>query len=180
MNITSVIVGMTLAGVAAPQVANMSIQPFIAQKRAANFGIAETAAVSFSAANEGQAALQQTPGGCTVDPLPSNAYTVTCIAGEGKYEQSVTRSFRLAPTATGGTDSRFQYPAPPGFTGIECHTWEQWGINSSAFDQATNTWVGKSCNPSETRARAWYNNSNPDNWIYNIDNYNGWGSRLND
>ena len=49
MNITSMLVGITVMGIAAPQIANMSLQPVIAQKRAENFGVAESAAVIFAA-----------------------------------------------------------------------------------------------------------------------------------
>ena len=47
MNITSVMVGMAMAGAVAPSVANMAIQPVVAQVRSENFAVAETAAVVF-------------------------------------------------------------------------------------------------------------------------------------
>ena len=97
MNIVSVITGMTIMGVAAPQIANMSIQPFVAQKRALNFGVAEAAAVTFAAKNEGATSLSSTPSLCDApDPLSDGAYSITCTEGTGTpYVQTVTRSFRL-------------------------------------------------------------------------------------
>ena len=183
MNIVGTMVGMSLMASAAPMVTNMAIAPAEAAKRAENFGLAETSAVAFAATYEGATSVGDAPDGCFLQNTTNTAYTITCEHGEGDYRQSVTRSFRLETPASGGGGepvSRFQYPAPPGFTGIECHTWEEWGINSAAFDRTTNTWVGKSCSPTPTRALVWYNNSNPDNWMYNIDNHNGWGWRLND
>ena len=41
MNIVSAMVGMSIMGAALPMVAQMSIQPSIAQKKAENFGVAE-------------------------------------------------------------------------------------------------------------------------------------------
>ena len=179
MNLVSAITGIAIMGAAAPGVMEMSIQPFMAQKRAANFSIAESAAVTFAAANEGEQSVASAPNGCTLAAQPDNVYSITCTEGDGQFLQTATRSFRLAVNAQGGgNNDRFAYPAPPGFTGIECHTWENWGVNTPAFDKTTMTWKGKSCNPTETRAPVWYNNSNPDNWIYNIDNHNAWGSRL--
>ena len=108
-------------------------------------------------------------------------YSITCTEGEGQFLQSATRSFRLAEDAQGNSgspDAQFPYPAPPGFTGAECHSWQDWGLNTNAFDRETNTWRGKSCMPTEIRASVYYNNSNPANWRYNIDNWNGWGSKL--
>ena len=49
MNIVSTVVGLSIMGAAALTIANISIQPIIAQKRAENFGVAETAAVIHAA-----------------------------------------------------------------------------------------------------------------------------------
>ena len=53
MNIISALVGVTIMGAAAPSVMQMSIAPIEAQKRAENFGIAESAAVTYAANYEG-------------------------------------------------------------------------------------------------------------------------------
>ena len=54
MNIVSTMVGITIAGVAAPSVMQMSLAPVEAQVRARNFSQAESAAVTFSSKFEGQ------------------------------------------------------------------------------------------------------------------------------
>ena len=52
MNLHTVVVATAIAGLAAPGIANMAIQPVLAQRRANNFGEAEAAAVQFAATNE--------------------------------------------------------------------------------------------------------------------------------
>ena len=119
-------------GLLGPAVVNMSLQPIIAQKRAANFGVAESRAVSYSALNEG--APQLTPidtlatEGCTVSgDTETNAYVVTCVEGEGKFTQSVTRAFKLAPLEGGTPNSG--YTAPQSYTpGVFCPLWDAWGV----------------------------------------------------
>ena len=61
MNITSVVVAASLMGLVAPGVANMAVQPMLAQQRANNFAVAESLAVQFAAANEGQPAIDMKP-----------------------------------------------------------------------------------------------------------------------
>ena len=98
MNLVSAMVGLSIMGAAAPSMMTMSIAPFEAQKRAQNLGIAESAAVTFSAANEGETQLTgNTPDKCDVTEISPRAYDITCTEGEGtKYVQTVTRAFRLA------------------------------------------------------------------------------------
>lgn len=85
-------------GAAPPGVMEMSIQPFMAQKRAANFAVADTAAVIFAATYEGTLDIPQNTETCIAAARDGteNAYSVTCTHGSGKYVQSVTRAFRLA------------------------------------------------------------------------------------
>ena len=200
MNIVSVITGMTIMGVAAPQIANMSIQPFVAQKRALNFGVAEAAAVTFAAKNEGATSLSSTPSLCDApDPLSDGAYSITCTEGTGTpYVQTVTRSFRLQQCDdndgnnghgnSGGHDCSnpgnggfvkdlrvFDFPPPPGFTGHQCLTTDNWGLDTDAFDREKNKWKGKSCTPNAAWASAFYLNSDPNAWMYDINKHNGWG-----
>ena len=89
-----------------------------------------------------------------------------------------TRAFRILPEINdGGSGGRnYQFPSPADFTGIECHTWHEWGTGTSAYNSSTQTWVGKSCVPSEIRSRSAFLASNPDNWLYDINNHNGWGN----
>ena len=102
MNIVSIVVGSALMASLAPAVANMSIQPFAAAKRANNFAVAESTAVGYSAKNEGGAALTPIPESCFTAELEGNSYTVTCWHSEGQFKQSVSRSFRLASLCEDG------------------------------------------------------------------------------
>ena len=200
MNIVSVITGMTIMGVAAPQIANMSIQPFVAQKRALNFGVAEAAAVTFAAKNEGATSLSSTPSLCDApDPLSDGAYSITCTEGTGTpYVQTVSRSFRLQQCDdndgnnghgnSGGHDCSnpgnggfvkdlrvFDFPPPPGFTGHQCLITDNWGLDTDAFDREKNKWKGKSCTPNAAWHNAFYLASDPNAWMYDINKHNGWG-----
>ena len=88
-------------GIAAPGVANMAIQPMIAQKRASNFGEAESLAVTFAASNEGQREVaEEVPEDCDLVSPSSRAYTITCEIGEGQFLQTASRSFRLEVEST--------------------------------------------------------------------------------
>ena len=191
---------MTIMGVAAPQIANMSIQPFVAQKRALNFGVAEAAAVTFAAKNEGATSLSSTPSLCDApDPLSDGAYSITCTEGTGTpYVQTVSRSFRLQQCDdndgnnghgnSGGHDCSnpgnggfvkdlrvFDFPPPPGFTGHQCLITDNWGLDTDAFDREKNKWKGKSCTPNAAWHNAFYLASDPNAWMYDINKHNGWG-----
>ena len=176
MNLVSTLLGLSVMGIA---VLDMSIAPLIAQKRAINFGSAESAAVVFAAANQGATQVGNPPDGCQLDNgTNAPAREITCTHGRSKFAQTVSRSFLLeqqsTPPVTPGRT--FDYPYPTlGFTTTECHTGEDWGINTNAFDRATNTWTGKSCEPYETRAEAWYTLSNVEAWRYDIHKINGFG-----
>ena len=77
MNIVSSLVGVSILAAAMPMVAQVSIQPFMAQKRAENFGAAEATAVSYAAKNEGGLALTPVPDGCNVIETENYAYSIT-------------------------------------------------------------------------------------------------------
>jgi hypothetical protein len=130
MNIVSTMVGLSIMGTAMPMVANMTLQPMMAQKRAENFGIAEAKAVSFAAKNEGGVTLTPTPDGCNVVEIEEQTYSISCIEGENKFKQSATRSFRLA-VLTDGEETSSGYTAPVSYTpGIYCPLWDPWGVQS--------------------------------------------------
>lgn len=184
MNLVSAVVGLSIMGIAAPTVLEMSVTPIIAQKRASNFGRAESSAVVFAAAHEGKADADipdPNPDVCTLDRSQKPAYKITCTHGRGKYEQTVKRSFKGEPNGndTGGNawQGRFPYPAPPGFTSTECFARDNWGINTNAFDRETYTWKTKSCMPSIIRGNVGgrYHASDINSWLYDINNWNGWG-----
>jgi len=96
MNLISTMVGLSIMGAATPGVMQMSIAPFEAQKRAQNLGVAESAAVTYAAKNEGADTLSAIPEGCERFEIGAFAYEIECTEGEGtKYKQTVTRAFRL-------------------------------------------------------------------------------------
>ncbi len=95
MNLVSITVGGALIGMLSPFIASMSVQPVIAQKRAANFSAAEAVAVSYSAKNELLEDLTEVPTSCSVILLEERAYTISCFQGTGKFRMSASRSFRL-------------------------------------------------------------------------------------
>jgi len=109
MNLTTVLVTLVIAGSATPGISRMALQPVIAQKRATNFGVAETQAVTFAAKNEGRIALTKTPDQCKLQEIGNNAFTITCWEGKSKYKMSATRAFRQGTSAsgTGATASEF-------------------------------------------------------------------------
>jgi hypothetical protein len=188
MNIVSVMVGMSLMGVAAPQIANMSIQPFVAQKRALNFGQAEAAAVSYAAANEyTEDDLPEPPAGCSNQALDDEglSWEITCRAGvDTQFEQVVSRSFRVMPLSnqppangegeqTGDNNSgrTYQFVMPGDFSGHQCTSSDPWGVNgwwNSTYPTLA------ACVPDELRTRQAYLDSNPDDWYYDASTY-GWG-----
>ena len=117
-------------------VANMAIQPAVAQKRAQNFATAETAAVVFAATYEGKLDIPENTETCVAATREGtdNAYSVTCTHGTGKYVQSVTRAFRLAVPDQGlnSTDSNnnsreFAFETPTRFSGHQCPQQDAWG-----------------------------------------------------
>lgn len=203
MNIISSVIGLSIIGTAMPMIANISLQPVIAQKRAMNFGVAESAAVAYAATNEGKTTLSATPSACT-DPveLTEDAYSITCTEGAGtQFVQTVTRSFRLMPPPScddndgdnghgnsGGYDCSnpgnsgfvqdlrvFDFPSPPGFTGHQCLITDNWGLDTDAFDREKNKWKGKSCIPDVAWHSTLYHESDPNAWMYDINGHNGYG-----
>lgn len=184
MNIVSTMVGMSLMGAAAPMVMNMSIAPAEAAKRAENFGVAETAAVVFAATYEGTTDDPVSTDACTASPREGteNAYAVTCTHGSGKYVQSVTRAFRLAVPEKdldngevdgAGTIREFQFNRPTRFSGHQCPVHDPWGVyghNDLYYDA-----LGGACMPDVAWTQTKYQFSNPDSWLYDINNIKGWG-----
>ena len=140
MNITTVVVSSALMASLAPAVANMSIQPFAAAKRAENFAVAESKAVGYAAKNEGGVELTPAPAGCVTAELEGNAYTVTCTHGDGQFMQSVSRSFRLASICEDGNNGHGNNGgfdcSNPGNSGsrivytpgVFCPLWDPWGV----------------------------------------------------
>ena len=182
MNIVSALISLSIMGAAAPGIAQMSIAPFEAQKRAENFGIAESAAVVFAATYEGTTDIPQNSDTCIPEEREStqNAYSVTCTHGSGRYVSSVTRAFRLAvpekdlKNGDGRSSGRqFAYETPTRYSGHQCPTYDTWGVNG--YNDTFYKLHGGACIPDVAWTQVKYQFSAPDAWLYDINNYNGWG-----
>ena len=184
-------------GAAAPSILTMSIAPFEAQKRATNLGTAESTAVTFAAANEGETQLTgDVPNGCELTALPNSAYEITCTEGENtSYVQTVTRAFRLFDPScdndgnnghgnSNGNDCSnpgngkknaartFPYPVPTKAFNPQhqCNAPDEWGIAWSI------NWPTLSqCLPQVAWTKETYLASDPDDWLYDINNIRGFG-----
>ena len=172
MNIVSVTVGMSLMGVAAPMVMEMSLAPVIAQKRAQNFGIAETAAVTYAAAYEGTTNTPKDTDDCKVE-AKGDAYSVTCAHGKGKYKQEVTRAFRLQVNSSYTNPTRaFAFDTPSRYSHVECPVNDKWGV--MYYNAHLKAGHLDACIPAPLWSQARYLESNPDDWLYDISDY-GYG-----
>lgn len=169
-------------GAAAPSMVDMSLAPFEASKRAQNFAVAETAAVVFAATYEGTTDIPQNTDTCIAAEREDtkNAYTVQCTHGTGKYVQSVTRAFRLAvpdqdlDNGDGASAARaYAYETPTRFSGHQCPTHDRWGVNG--WNDQYYGPLGGACTPNDAWTQVTYQFSNPDAWLYDINNFNGWG-----
>jgi hypothetical protein len=191
MNIITVTVGAAVMGTLMPGVMHMSIAPFEAQVRAQNFAIAETAAVTFAAQAEGAQSVSSVPDGCGLNNLGNAVYTVTCAHGQGAYRQEVSRTLRLTTSSTDdgnnghgndvdgydesnpGNSRKFPNKTPKNISFThQCLETDAWGLNwwNDTYENA----VG-ACMPSVAWTEEQYFASNPDNWLYDINNINGWG-----
>ena len=161
---------------------DMSLAPMIAQKRATNFGIAETAAVVFAAQYEGKTDIPpSSTDTCTSEAREEteNAYSVTCTHGDGKFVQSVTRAFRLAVPDSeldGGsnTEREFAFETPTRYSGHQCPIHAAWGTNG--YNDQYYSALGGACTPNKAFTQTAYQFSHPDEWLYDINNFNGWGN----
>ena len=183
MNIMSALVGVTVMGASAPMMMQMSIAPFEAQKRAENLGVAESLAVTFAAINEGSTSFTDIPDNCDLDSPSSGAFTITCTMGEGtRYAQTVSRSFRSQVDGaslgyTGEDNARVYANATPGkFGAHQCPSPDPWGINyfNDQFEDA----IG-ACVPQDIWTKAKYLASDPNAWLFDVNNHNGWGDHPN-
>jgi hypothetical protein len=175
-------VGLSIMGAAAPSMMTMSIAPFEAQKRAQNLGIAETAAVVFAAQHEGKLDIPGNTDTCTSEAREGtqNAYSVTCTHGTDTYVQSVTRAFRLAVPDTdlensdsATTTREFANQTPTRYSGHSCPYYDEWGVNG--YNDQYYKAMNGACIPIPVWTQTNYQLSNPDAWLYDVNNYNGWG-----
>ena len=184
MNIVSTMVTMSIAWAMSPVLMTMSLAPAEAAKRAQNLGVAESAAVVFAATYEGTLDIPPTATDtCTSAAREGteNAYSVTCTHGSGKYVQSVTRAFRLAVPDTelnsvdgADTDREFAFEIPTRFSGHQCPQQDAWGVygyNDQYYDA-----LGGACVPRDIWNQSKYQFSDPDAWMYDVNNHNGYGN----
>ena len=184
MNIVSTMVGMSLMAGASPMLMTMAITPAEALKRAENFGVAETAAVVFAATYEGTTDIPPTvTDTCTSEKREGteNAYSVTCTYGSGRYVQSVTRAFRLAVPDTdltngdgADTGRQFQFETPTRYSGHQCPIHDPWGVYG--YNDQYYTALNGACMPQDAWNQTNYQFSNPDAWLYDINNIKGYGN----
>ena len=174
MNIVSVMVGMTIMGAAAPTVMNIAIAPVEAAKRAENFGIAETSAVAFAASHDGGNTTPESTNVCDVSEAEGDgAYIVTCKAGLGRYEQEVTRAFRLQVSGDYTNPLRsFAFNPPPKYSHVECPVNDPWGV--MYYNEHLKAGHLDACLPAPIWSEARYLESNPDDWLYDLTNH-GYG-----
>ena len=182
MNIVGVMVGMSLMASATPMVTQMAIAPMEASKRAQNFGIAETAAVVFAATYEGTLDNPIDTDTCTSTPRVGvqNAYSVTCTHGTDKYVQSVTRAFRLAvpekelDSTSANNQRQFNFETPTRYSGHQCPIHDPWGVYG--YNDQYYTALNGACMPQDAWNQTNYQFSNPDAWLYDINNIKGYGN----
>ncbi len=174
MNIVSTLVGLSVMGAAAPSIMDMSIQPFIAQKRAVNFAKAEAVVVTHAANAEATQSAPDIPDGCSVPAPVDSVYSISCSRGEGTYRMSATRSYRILPEiADGGSGGRkFEFETPDKFSGHQCPVYDTWGVYG--YNQQ---WSNQpACKPAVIWNQSTYLASTPDDWLFDINNHNGWGN----
>lgn len=176
-------IGMSIIATASPGVVTMTLAPLEAAKRAENFGVAESAAVVFAATYEGTLDIPQNTETCIAAARDGteNAYSVTCTHGTGKYVQSVTRAFRLAVPDKGldnvdsaSTDRVFAFETPTRFSGHQCPQQDAWGVygyNDQYYEA-----LGGACTPRDIWNQSKYQFSDPDSWLWDANNFNGYGT----
>ena len=174
MNITSVVVAASLMGIAAPGVANMAIQPMLAQKRANNFAVAEALAVSFAAANEGEPSIDMNSFNdekCELNDIEDRAYSITCTEGQGQFVQTAERSFRLEVdnNTFDNPNRQFAWEAPLEHSQHQCHANDPWGV--IWFNEHLAASGVKPCRPVDSWNEQKYLRSDPDDWLWDLSNY---------
>jgi len=174
MNITTVMVATALMGLAAPGVANMAIQPMLAQKRAVNFAAAEALAVQFAASNEGEEAIDMTSFNdekCKLNDLEERAYSIKCWDGQGQFYMEAERSFRLEVdnNTFDNPDRQFAWTAPLEHSHHQCHANDPWGV--IWFNEHLAASNIKPCIPGDAWNEQKYLRSDPDDWLWDLSGY---------
>ena len=176
MNLATVTVSAALMGLIAPGVAQMSLAPVIAQKRATNFGAAEAAAVTFAAQYEGGEEEPTSTKDCASTSLGDRAFEVTCTEGEGRFKTEVTRAFRLRPSDLGGYTNptrSFAFETPPAFSHNQCLPGDEWGV--IWYNDHLRAGHTDACIPQPAFSRQAYLDSDPGDWLFDLSDF-GFGS----
>ena len=172
MNITSVVVSTAMMATLAPAVANMSLQPMMASKRAENFSTAESTVVTFSAKAEKDNELPDTPDNCKLGDLGDGAYSITCEAGDGQFKQTVSRSFWINDDDVGSYTNptrSFAFDTPENFSHVQCHPNDPWGV--IWYNEHLKAGNMDACIPTVAWNSNKYFASNPDDWLFDISNF---------
>ena len=175
MNLISTVITLSIMGVAGPSVARMAITPYIAQQQSVNFTQAESLAVTVAAQAEASSSLPNVPDSCNVSAPVNSVYQVTCNQGSGQYGAQVTRSFRILDEINdGGAGAReYEFERPTKYSGHQCPTYDPWGVYG--YNDEWSHQLGGACKPNDVWNRNNYLASDPDAWLYDVNNFNGWG-----
>lgn len=139
-----------------------------------SFGIAETAAVTFAASYEGSSNTPESTDTCDVQPEDGDsAYSVTCRHGKGRYEQLVTRAFRLQVTGDYTNPTRaFAFETPLKYSHVECPVNDPWGV--MYYNEHLKAGHLDACLPAPIWSKARYLESDPKDWLYDLSQH-GYG-----
>ena len=133
MNIVSTMVGLSIAGIAAPANGrDEHCSVILLLRKRSILTQAESQAVAVAGTAEADQALPTIPAGCSVSPPVNTVYTVSCTSGSGtRFSTTVARSFRIIPQLEdGGSGGRtFQFDTPTQFSSHQCPQTDQWGVS---------------------------------------------------
>ena len=180
-SLTSVLMSCSLMGLLLPTLHQIAIMPATTQAKAANFQKAEASATIFRAKSIKDKALGPIPSDCTLKTEDEDAfvYTVSCTKGEiNSVRATVARTFSLIesssmPPSIANETRKFQYGTPEGINfAHQCPPGDEWGVN---WWNRTYPSLG-ACTPQAAWTKESYLASNPESWLYDINNFNGWGN----
>lgn len=157
-------------GIAAPPILKMSIAPAEAQARAQSLSEAESHAVVYAAAHENKPDIPVATAECP-DLLNTGggSYTITCEGGTGRYQQSISRSFRLLVQNNNtytNPNRQFAYATPLAHSHVECLPNDKFGVVYQNAHLAAGH-LG-ACIPHDAWSQERYDASNPNNWLYDL------------
>jgi len=131
--------------------------------------------VTFAGEAEATQSLPPIPEGCAVSDPENSVYTISCTSGANEFGMKATRAFRILDEIDdGGSGGRnFPYETPNRFSNTQCPVGDEWGVNQENAKRAAE---GKNaCKPWVLWSSFAYHESNPDSWLFDVNNHNGWG-----